>query len=628
MQDYKQMKSTDDIRKLLSEKFENFEAEPQDTSWEAIRFALDLKDKLDTYEAEPQEESWGEIKFATDLSRKFENYEAEPQEDTWSKIQLATQLTTKFSDYEAKPTADSWDKIKAALPINESIPLSEKFKDYEVEPMADSWEKIRAAMPASEPVSLSDKFKDYEAEPQASTWENIQLATQLSSKFSSYEVEPKADSWEIIKAAITPEKERRVIAWPFAFRVGIAASIALLLGFGWLLYSTNQKEGLAFTNDKNSKPTNSQILSGKDVLATNKSSETNRNATDKGVGNSKVESSKPTIAEQTNDLSGIASNGKTKKRKGSSINDLEKAFTDNQVAKVIRKKEKRSPKDNLENSSSAESIAQSNKNSIPPTITTPNGSESSVASNINPSNQANNTELNMLDSKEFKQKNIRIPFGEIAYNNEVPMEEPEVRVRRKMVLTSSIMPLQTYQALTILPQTSTYIQQVGSLNALDAQRLGVQARVGIMQPLSNRFSTGVSLAYAGIRQAVSYEVNNGTYDVDLTSSTYTLVGVGETVSQNKFLHTVGLKLDNSYLVSNKKNKVYVLGGAEAVRILNNNQYAYYLNASVALAYPMKGGKTVWIEPTYRYSLSQSLDVNSYMQIRPSNIGLNLRVNFM
>lgn len=628
MQDYKQMKSTDDIRKLLSEKFENFEAEPQDTSWEAIRFALDLKDKLDTYEAEPQEESWGEIKFATDLSRKFENYEAEPQEDTWSKIQLATQLTTKFSDYEAKPTADSWDKIKAALPINESIPLSEKFKDYEVEPMADSWEKIRAAMPASEPVSLSDKFKDYEAEPQASTWENIQLATQLSSKFSSYEAEPTADSWEIIKAAITPEKERRVIAWPFAFRVGIAASIALLLGFGWLLYSTNQKEGLAFTNDKNSKPTNSQILGGKDVLATNKSSETNKNATDKGVGNSKVESSKPTIAEQTNDLSGIASKGKTKKRKGSSINDLEKAFTDNQVAKVIRKKEKRSPKDNLENSSSAESIVQSNKNSIPLKITTPNDSESSVASNINPSNQANNTELNMLDSKEFKQKNIRIPFGEIAYNNEVPMEEPEVRVRRKMVLTSSIMPLQTYQALTILPQTSTYIQQVGSLNALDAQRLGVQARVGIMQPLSNRFSTGVSLAYAGIRQAVSYEVNNGTYDVDLTSSTYTLVGVGETVSQNKFLHTVGLKLDNSYLVSNKKNKVYVLGGAEAVRILNNNQYAYYLNASVALAYPMKGGKTVWIEPTYRYSLSQSLDVNSYMQIRPSNIGLNLRVNFM
>ena len=623
------MKPTDDIRKLLSEKFENFEAEPQDASWEAIRFALDLKDKLETYEAEPQEESWGEIKFATDLSKKFDNYEVEPQDDTWSKIQLATQLTTKFSDYEAEPTADSWEKIKAALPINESIALSEKFKDYEAEPMADSWEKIRAAMSASEPVSLSEKFKNYEAEPQASSWENIQLATQLSSKFSNYEAEPTADSWEIIKAAITPEKERRVIAWPFAFRVGIAASIALLLGFGWLFYNNNREKDLAEINNKKPQVVNNQEISKDKIqdLTSNKPAETGKRNLENEIGNKNADAQKPTIVEQSNDLSGIASNGKTKKTKGSNIKNLEKASTENQVAKVIRKKEKRSLRNNLEKPVLEESIAQNN-NTTPPTITTQNGSESNVASNTNPSNQANKTELNLLDSKDFKQKNIRLPFGEIAYNNEVPMEEPEVRVRRKMILTSSIMPLQTYQALTILPQTSTYIQQVGSLNALDAQRLGLQARVGVMQPLSNRFSTGVSLAYAGIRQAVSYEVNNGTYDVDLTTTDYTLVGVGETVSQNKFLHTVGLKLDNSYLVSNKKNKIFVLGGAEAVRVLNNNQYAYYLNASVALAYPMKGGKTVWIEPTYRYSLSQSLDANSYMQIRPSNIGLNLRVNFM
>ncbi|WP_305952250.1 hypothetical protein [Emticicia oligotrophica] len=624
------MKPSDDIRKVLSEKFKNFEAEPQDTSWEAIRFALDLKDKLSTYEAEPQEESWSEIKFATDLSKKFESYEAEPQDDTWSKIQLVTQLTAKFNDYEAEPTADTWEKIKTTLPINESIALSEKFKDYEAEPTADLWEKIRAAMPASEPVALSEKFKDYEAEPQASTWENIQLATQLSSKFSSYEAEPTADSWEIIKAAITPEKERRVIAWPFAFRVGIAASIALLLGFGWLLYNNNQENGLAEINNKKPQSVNNQELN-KDKsqgFVSNKPKETDKSNTGKEAGSNKVDVSKPTIVEQSNDLSGIASNGRTKKNQASTIKNLEKVSTENQVAKVVRKKEKRSLRNNLNNSSSTESVAQSNKNTIPPTITTPNGSESSIASNNNSSNQANNIELNLLDSKDFKQKNITLPFGEIAYNNEVPMEEPEVRVRRKMILTSSIMPLQTYQALTILPQTSTYIQQVGSLNALDAQRLGVQARVGVMQPLSNRFSTGVSMAYAGIRQAVSYEVNTGVYDVDLTTTDYTLVGVGETVSQNKFLHTVGLKLDNSYLVSNKKNKVFVLGGAEAVRILNNNQYAYYLNASVAFAYPMKGGKTVWIEPTYRYSLSQSLDANSYMQIRPSNIGLNLRVNFM
>ncbi len=592
------MKSTDDIRKLLSEKFGNFEAEPQDASWDEIRFALDLKDRLETYEAEPQEESWSEIKFATDLSAKFENYEAEPQDETWRKIQLVTQLTSKFEGYEAEPTADSWEKIKAALSTNESI-------------------------------SLSEKFKDYEAEPQASTWENITLTTQLSSKFSNYEAEPTADSWEIIKAAITPEKERRVIAWPFAFRVGIAASIALLLGFGWLFYTNSKEKDLAEINNKKFQYTNNKG-SNKDKsqgLAKNEPAKTAKISTEKEAGNNKADVSEPTIVEQSNDLSGVASNGRIKHRKSSTIKNLEKSSIENQVAKVIRKKEKRSFKNSLENLSSTENIAQNNK-AIPPVIDTKN-TAANILPNINSTNQANNIELNILDSKGFKQKNITLPFGEIAYNNEVPMKEPEVRVRRKMILTSSIMPLQTYQALTILPQTSTYIQQVGALNALDAQRLGLQARVGVMQPLSNRFSTGVSLAYAGIRQAVSYEVNNGTYDVDLTTTNgYTLVGVSETVSQNKFLHTVGLKLDNSYLVSNKKNKVFVLGGAEAVRILNNNQYAYYLNASVALAYPMQGGKTVWVEPTYRYSLSQSLDVNSYMQIRPSNIGLNVRVNFM
>ncbi len=210
------MKPIDDIRKLLSEKFENFEAEPQDTSWDEIRFALDVKDKLSSYEAEPQEESWVEIKFSTDLSKKFDNHEVEPQDDTWGKIQLATQLTAKFSDYEAAPTAGSWDNIKATLPINESI-------------------------------ALSEKFKDYEAEPQASTWGNIGLATQLSSKFGNYEAEPTADSWEIIKAVITPKKERRVIALPFVIRVGIASSIALLLGFGWLLYN-NTENSLAEIN--------------------------------------------------------------------------------------------------------------------------------------------------------------------------------------------------------------------------------------------------------------------------------------------------------------------------------------------------------------------------------------------
>jgi hypothetical protein len=250
--------------------------------------------------------------------------------------------------------------------------------------------------------------------------------------------------------------------------------------------------------------------------------------------------------------------------------------------------------------------------------------ENTIKKSINPDNEV---ALNLIDKKDFKQPSMGFPFGEIAYNNEVPIGETKVRIRRKMVLTSSIMPLQTYQALTILPQTSAYVQQVGSLNAFDAQRLGLQARIGVMQALSNRFSVGVSLAYAGTQQVVNYEINNGVYDIDLTTINYTTVGVGEIISQNKFIHTFGLKLDNSYLLSSRKNKIFILGGVEGLRLLNNPQYSYYLNASVAFSYPIRGGKSVSIEPTYRYSLSQSFDANNYLQIRPSNIGLNIRINF-
>jgi hypothetical protein len=94
------------------------------------------------------------------------------------------------------------------------------------------------------------------------------------------------------------------------------------------------------------------------------------------------------------------------------------------------------------------------------------------------------------------------------------------------------------------------------------------------------------------------------------------------------MQTLGLKLDNAYLISRKKTSVYAIGGAEAVHVLNNKDLGYYVNASIGVSYPIKGGKSLWIEPTFRYSLSQSFDANNYLKIRPYNIGLNLRINFI
>ena len=264
----------------------------------------------------------------------------------------------------------------------------------------------------------------------------------------------------------------------------------------------------------------------------------------------------------------------------------------------------------------------------PPVISTETKPKDDVLANTN-TQPTEELKLEELSAKGFQQKPIRKPFTAIAYNAEKPYQEREQRVYRKTILTASLMPLQTYQAFTILPQTTAYIQQVGRLDAIDNQRLGIQLRAGAMKPLSDRFSVGVSAAYTGVQQWANYEINNGDYELETTDNgSYTLVGIGEQVAQKQFLQTIGVKLDNAYLISKKKTSVYAIGGAEAVHVLNNKDFGYYVNASVGFSYPIKGGKSLWIEPTFRYSLSQSFDANNYLKIRPYNIGLNLRINFI
>ncbi len=502
-------------------------------------------------------------------------------------------LSDKFQDFEAVPQDDSWEKIRFDLD------LKEKLGNYEAEPQAESWEQIKLA------TILSEKFRQFEAEPQDQSWEKIQLATNLSEKFRQFEAEPQDESWTKIKAAIQKEERRPIVFIPFYARVGIAASIALLLGFGWLLNRNNQADLGNVLAIKNPQKIAGGVPHNQSV-----------------IGKKTNEISKEKLPENISSQKNLTKNNLAEKRKPAPIsnqvsnknNNFEESkktdFVQNKV-KTIPEKEKNNIQISLKNNEK-NFIADNQKIDIPQT----------------PSNDKTLT-FNLLSSKSFKARVIRKPFEEIAYNNTRPIFEKEERVRRRMILTTSLMPLQAYQALTILPQTNSYIQQVGTLNALDAQRLGVQFRIGAMQPLSNRFSTGASFTYSGIQQRVSYDVNNGDFEIQTTDSqTYSLVALSENVSQNKFLQTVGLKIDNSFLLSKRKNEVYILGGGEAVKVINDKQYAYYLNVSVGVSYPTKGGKSIWIEPTFRYSLSQSLDANSYLQIRPYNIGLNVRVNFM
>lgn len=505
------------------------------------------------------------------LSEMFNNYEAEPQDESWGKIRASMQLSQMFQNFEAEPQDDSWEKIRA------SVDLSQRMKEYEPEPQDDSWAKIQAG------VNLAQKFKDYEAEPQAISWLKIQEAIQ-------------------------PKKRRRGIIVPLFYRIGIAAGLVLLLGSLWWLLNNNETSNMTATKNGNKKSTTQpSVKENKANKSTPQASEKTIDAQTAAPSNENIAANTPT------DRNGVSDRNKTISNKENT-----KAST---TTPLLAK----------DNTGNKKKVNSANK---PPVSDSDNNqkitdSESTLANaNIDIKTETD-LKLEELSGKAFQQKAIRKPFSAIAYNAEKPYQEKEPRQYRQTVFSASFMPLQTYQAFTVLPQTNTYIQQVGRLDAIDNQRLGVQLRAGAMKPLSNRFSMGVSGTYTGVQQWANYEINSGEYEVQTADNgSYTLVGVGEKVAQSQFLQTLGLKVDNAYLVSQKKTKVYAIAGAEAVHVLNNKDFGYYVNASVGLSYPVKGGKSIWIEPTFRYSLSQSFDANNYLKIRPYNIGLNLRFNFI
>ncbi len=432
--------------------------------------------------------------------------------------------------------------------------LSEKLENFEAQPQGNTWDKIRFS------VDLKEKMQDYEANPDDNIWNNINLPLQLQRKFEPYKAEPRASTWENIQAALQEKEKRKIIVLPMIYRVGIVAGIVLSL-FGIMQLLLNQERPLAIKKSSS----NLAIATKEDKKTIHKSENKPQNIS---IFNNIIEKQIPEQYASEPDIS------------------------------VFQKADSMP-------SAQAKQIIEQNTTAYEQTI---------------PS-------LEFMESKTIEPLMTNIPSSKISFESSSNVRHHQER--KKMTITAGIMPLQTYQAMTILPQSNTYIQQINNLNALDAQRLGVQARLGFLQTISKKFSSGVSLSYSGLQQVINYETNSGNYQLQLNDNqSYQLVGISENVNQQKFLHSLGIKIDNAIQISKKKNKVVLLGGGEAVRVLNDNRFSYYLNASIAFSYSNRNGKNVWIEPSYRYNLSQTPDVNNYLQVRASNIGLNVRVNFM
>jgi len=442
--------------------------------------------------------------------------------------------------------------------------LSEKLENFEAQPQEQTWDNIRFS------VELRKKMDDYEVSPDKNTWNEIRIPLQLQQKFDEYEVLPQEETWKNIQAALEKKKQRKIIILPIIYRIGTAAALIMALtGIFQLIF--NQEKTLA------SKKLQAPLI----------------------VHQPKKTQQLPIITKDQK----IFSSSLEKLRKNSAKETVISQYT---LTALDKKQQTMSATDSLIQNQPINQIIEQN------TIAYENSNTSS---------------LDLIESKKIELPNFSKALANITLKEN--SEGKKVKEKKKLIITSGVMPLQTYQAMTILPQNNVYIQQINNLNALDAQRLGVQARLGFLQTISKKFSSGASLSYSGLQQVINYETNSGNYQLQINDNqNYSLTSIGENISQQKFLHALGIKVDNALQISKKKNKVVLLAGGEAVRVLNDNRFAYYLNASVAFSYSNRNGKNVWIEPSYRYNLSQTSDINNYLQVRASNIGINVRVNFM
>jgi hypothetical protein len=509
--------------------------------------------------------------------------------------ELKYYLTNLFKDFESKPQEQSWEEIRREVMSDEDAfrdNLIQSFENFEAEPQNESWDTIRKTIFSENDLlseDLNATFETYEPNPQKASWNIIKTALEddntlkadWSNLFADYEAEPQADSWKIIEEAIKKDKRRRLFYIPFYTRVGIAASILLLLGFFLFNSERSDNQGLAKKDSADK-----QIgLSKKSNEIVDSEKENNNNLTKKEVENTII---------------GIAKSEKSNSKFQNTISNNFDKTTNNE--NLIIENPNQNSQNNLIVNNQIDEIKSSLSNSLI---------------------------INQLNSKNVTELAFQKLLPQIKNEIEEPIEIIENQRKKKndLIFTSNLMPLSTYQAFTIVPQSSTYISQVGQLSALDKDRFGIQARVGVMKPINKKYYVGASLSYTGFQQWADYSFTNGVYDIEITDNDqYKITPLSENISESSFIHALGLKIENSYQINYKNKKIFLIGGGEAVRNLKKNQYGYYLNASVGFNLPMANNNAVWVEPTFRYGLTPSFDNNNYLKIQPYHLGLNLRMN--
>jgi hypothetical protein len=209
-------------------------------------------------------------------------------------------------------------------------------------------------------------------------------------------------------------------------------------------------------------------------------------------------------------------------------------------------------------------------------------------------------------------------------------------VRQHTYLSMSITPIQTYRILTI---NNNAVQNVQTNKLFDSERNGWQFDLGITKPIGKLWNFRTNLTYLRMRQWSEYQVgtnelilrntNFGNNNSNSSQDTFAeLEVVGQTVTESKNLHMVGLKMDvQKFLKITPKNRYFLSTGTQLMYENSQKQGNMFLNVSAGFQHIVSQTTFITIEPTASYSLNNFNDSKSLLQANGYNLGLKMGVSF-
>ena len=238
--------------------------------------------------------------------------------------------------------------------------------------------------------------------------------------------------------------------------------------------------------------------------------------------------------------------------------------------------------------------------------------------------------MQILHNKDFT-------LTKIALNSPVilPLITPNREakpVRQHTYLSMSITPIQTYRILTI---NNNSVQNVQTSNLFDSERNGWQFDLGMIKPIGKLWNFRTNISYLRMRQWSDYKIGtnelvlrNTNYSNSAQSAPTALEVVGQTVTESKNLHMVGLKIDvQKFFKITAKNRYFISTGTQLMYENSQKQSNIFLNVSAGFQHVVSQTTFLTIEPIASYGLNNFNDSKSLLQANGYNLGLKMGVSF-